>query len=548
MRKPIIKGIIVFLFLFAILATAVAAQPNNNNYSSTKLISTFVYNGDLQIKGKPRTGVYDFKIDLYDQKVGGQLLDSLTINDVSVEKGKYTVDLSYQLEQNINEDCWIQVSVRIGNDFVVVDQRKPVKIVIDGLMKKWLEFIKDLPSNIIGSQHIIDGAVSESDIGDNAVTQTKISAGAVTLDKIGTDGAQTGEVPIFNGDSLNWAYPQENQEGKPLAYAYVNNNGIKISGTANLSVSLLVQGNGMYQVTLDGEVFQPGKHLVFVTPNSPCIPSVLNGEEEDGSFYINFISISGEEVKSDFSVIVYKIENSMSLVKYYRDFDNDGYGVSSDFGMFYIPDGYYRATQGDDFDDRDEDSYPGAPEIPDGKDNNGDGETDEGLTGTIYYRDSDQDGYGFTEYGGSGPERSDFLYLQEPEFPYTALVSGDWADGDPSVHPNAEEVFDGMDNDCDGLVDEGTIILINNAVYDLSTDTTLEIPLINEAGVETINAGFIQLVEEVDYSYEVGKVILTESFMKSQPVGELNLMFGIHFDWGAGSTEPLTIIVIDSSM
>ncbi len=216
--------------------------------------------------------------------------------------------------------------------------------------------------------------------------------------------------------------------------------------------------------------------------------------------------------------------------------------------MLYTPEGYYRAIQGEDFDDNDQDSYPGAPEIPDGKDNDGDGEVDEGLVGTIYYRDSDQDGYGYSEYGSSGPEYSDFLYLQEPEFPYTALVSGDWADGDPSVHPNAEEVFDGMDNDCDGMVDEGTIILLNDAVYDLSTDTSLEVPLINEAVVGTINAGIIQLVEEEDYFYEVGKVILTESFMQNQPVGELNLIFGIDIGGWYDSTEPLTIIVIDSSL
>ncbi|MEZ4926973.1 MAG: MopE-related protein [Saprospiraceae bacterium] len=141
------------------------------------------------------------------------------------------------------------------------------------------------------------------------------------------------------------------------------------------------------------------------------------------------------------------IDDSLTVYGFYLDADGDGFGTS-DSVLFVclnqVPNGF--AEVDGDCDDNNPDVYPDAPEICDDLDNNCDGSVDEGLPLYIYYTDGDGDGYG-------NPDLPIMTCLFPSPFPY--VDNGlDCNDDAPGINPGETEVFgDGIDNNCDGLVD-----------------------------------------------------------------------------------------------
>ncbi|MBK9491794.1 MAG: putative metal-binding motif-containing protein [Haliscomenobacter sp.] len=131
--------------------------------------------------------------------------------------------------------------------------------------------------------------------------------------------------------------------------------------------------------------------------------------------------------------------------RYYYDLDGDGYGEAVAFIDACAPSGLYTATVAGDCIANDADINPGATEICDGKDNDCNGQIDEGVS-TRYYYDFDGDGYG---------EAVAFIDACAPSGLYTATVAGDCIADDADINPGATEICDGKDNDCNGQIDEG---------------------------------------------------------------------------------------------
>lgn len=140
----------------------------------------------------------------------------------------------------------------------------------------------------------------------------------------------------------------------------------------------------------------------------------------------------------------------------YLDMDGDGYTTSLEPDYLcpsFLEQGYIEEKKSlIDCDDSDANTFPGQEEICDGLDNNCDFLVDEGLVANIFI---DGDGDGF----GSGTSVQECINPDGSAPEGYALVAGDCDDADGAVNPDAEEICDVIvDNDCDGLIDEGVKI------------------------------------------------------------------------------------------
>ena len=138
-------------------------------------------------------------------------------------------------------------------------------------------------------------------------------------------------------------------------------------------------------------------------------------------------------------------EDAIDAFTWYQDADKDGYGGTTSVTQCDPPRGY--VPYGEDCDDSDSSISPDADERCNDVDDDCDGDVDEDATdAATWYADSDEDGYGDPLVTTTACEEPDG---------YASDADDCW-DGDADTHPGATEDKDGVDDDCDGTVDDGT--------------------------------------------------------------------------------------------
>ncbi|MCB9508026.1 MAG: hypothetical protein H6697_10205, partial [Myxococcales bacterium] len=137
--------------------------------------------------------------------------------------------------------------------------------------------------------------------------------------------------------------------------------------------------------------------------------------------------------------------DSGALRTFYPDVDHDGFGDAAGDGVEGCepPEGY--VDDATDCDDGERFTYPGAPELCDGANNDCDDEIDEEVAYLPWYPDGDHDGFG-------DATATPVVDCSPP--PDTVLDATDCDDARGDIYPAAAEACDGDDNDCDEQIDE----------------------------------------------------------------------------------------------
>jgi len=203
------------------------------------------------------------------------------------------------------------------------------------------------------------------------------------------------------------------------------------------------------------------------------------------------------------------IDEGLSFTTYYVDNDGDGFGTGNGQSLCSNPGAGYSTVAGD-CNDNNADINPNATEVCDGIDNDCDSMIDEGLSFTTYYVDNDGDGFGT----GNGQ-----TLCSNPGAGYST-VAGDCNDNNADIKPNATEVCDGIDNDCDGLVDSADPNYVDNTPPTVTCASTATLNFNGQTGIQIDGVNPVNLQIVANDNCGIASTMISPSTITASQVGQ----------------------------